>query len=520
MEVELLNPIEGVEFYVNTNKTILYIYDKKKNKIERIFSDKWTAKSLPCIVSKREEEWEEDLNFREIINADRSFIKVVDVVSSTVKKPAFSTETDTYGITSNYLNEFLGSVDFIEAIKQNRFEGDNKSALELLKIHCKSYYILFKNLFYNENDDVLINFLNWLNVISYSDKHQDVLWLFFGTDSINEGQGAGKGVLTQILKEMLSGLTTDVSMTTYQNNFNADLMNKKICVFDEVEFKNLNWSRVKNITGNPVIRVENKGKDPINTTNVSSWLMFTNEHDLQGKIKFDDRRAFLVRPNPKNGSLKDLISKSDYKCVGKFIDTLNDEMADFIHIIGLMDGNVLTPQQLQTAAHKAYHDGLTSVEAIDIQDFQGMLLNGKMVDKIVGILSTDEMLIGDDSDKKIKTLLKERTLNYKAFFHIFNLLQDNGFISKSLKPMFAWERVKEHSQKGGFSLDIIDMKKTKEWERFKDKSVLTALAKSSSANEKRKYRKLKQLLRELYGVRLVGVLTEKHPPNNKKTPPQ
>lgn len=499
MIVSLAEVNSYVEFYVNTNKTILYIYDKKENKIEHVFSDKWPSKSILCRVYDKGNDEVKLLNFKDIINADNDFVVVVDAISSTVRPPAFSQEEDKYGITSNYLNEFLGSSEFIAAYENNKFRGNEESILDLLKEYCPSYNKLLRNLFYNEDDSVLINFMNWLNVVSFSDKFQDVVWCFMGTNSEMQGQGAGKGVLIQILEEMLSGLTVSVGMKTYESNFNSELMNKKVCVFDEVEFKELNWATLKYITGKHVFRVESKGKDAITTPNVSSWLMFTNEYDLCEKVKFDDRRLFLIRPNPKNGSLRSLVIDPIYKGFDNFFEALRNEMADFIHLIALLDGKVLTPQQLQTKAHKDYYDGLMTVGVLDLSEIEDVLTNKKMANKIVEILKANSLIEDEFLEKAIKKLLRERTLNFKAFYHFFKILQEEGMIPRKIKPMFAWERVKEHSKRGGFEVVIVDMAKTKKWERYRDKSVLTMLTIKQTPNKKRKFLELKKLMRELFG---------------------
>ena len=186
---------------------------------------------------------------------------------------------------------------FLERKNLNKYK--NQNLIDLLDKEIPTINILLRNLFHNENDRMIENFINWLNVVSFKDTNQDIIFGFIGTNEIDQGQGRGKGVLIQLLNKVFSGLVVSISNTNYEKNFNSSLMNKKIVVFDEVDFKRLNYSHIKDITGNKIFSVEFKGKEPIESKNVSSWLCFSNEHDLHNKITIDDRRFFIIRPNPK-----------------------------------------------------------------------------------------------------------------------------------------------------------------------------------------------------------------------------
>lgn len=39
---------------------------------------------------------------------------------------------------------------------------------------------------------MIINFINWLNVVSFKDTNQDIIFSFIGTNEQNQGQGRGK----------------------------------------------------------------------------------------------------------------------------------------------------------------------------------------------------------------------------------------------------------------------------------------------------------------------------------------
>lgn len=482
------NDLSHIQYFVNTNKTILYIYNEEKNQINRYFSDKWSSMNISCRCIDDDEETTAYLDFKTIINKDALFVKKVSPIASTIKKPAFFEDIDEdTGITSNVLNEFLGSSDFIAAKKSNKFANKRK-LVSLLEKEAPTFYMLIKNLFHNEKNEVIENFLRWLRVCSFEDKHQDIIFLFCGTSELNQGQGAGKGVLIDYLNHLLSGLVVSVSNKTYETNFNSNILNKKIIVFDEVNFKTLKYETVKDITGNPQVRVEFKGKEPISADNVGSWLMFTNEHDLEEKITYDDRRTFIIRPNPKNGSLNELIKKK-YGTFAKFKASLMAETENIVHIIAKAQGKVLSPLELITEAKTEYFKDKSTIEMVDLKDLYQFMANKKMFDKILAVLQNNDLFVDKD---KIR-FLKSYSINYKLFFEIYQVLLKNGLVKKE-SPLFAWERLKEFSLKNGFEMVVVDTSKTKVFKKYRDKTLMLKSGKST-----KEIRTLKQSLRSFYG---------------------
>lgn len=482
------NAQEHIQYFVNTNKTILYIYNSETNEINRFFSDKWPSMNISCRCVDDDEELTSYLDFKTIINKDALFVKKVSPIASTIKSPAFFEEVDeNTGITSNILNEFLGSSDFIGAKENNKFKN-KRNLISLLEKEAPTFSMLLKNLFHNEKNEVIENFLRWLRVCSFEDKHQDILFLFCGTSVINQGQGAGKGVLINYLNHLLSGLVVSVSNKTYETNFNSNILNKKIIVFDEVNFKTLKYETVKDITGNPLVRVEFKGKEPISADNVGSWLMFTNEHDLENKITYDDRRTFIVRPNPKNGSLNELIKKK-YKTFDKFRRSLMAETENIVHIIAKAQGKVLSPLELMTEAKTEYFKDKSTIEMVDLKDLYQFMANKEMFKKCLAVLENNDLF----TDKEKIRFLKSYSINYKLFSEIFQVLLKNGLVKKE-SPLFAWERLKEFSLKNGFEMVVVDSSKTKVYKKYRDKTLMLKSGKS-----KKEIRELKQLLRHFYG---------------------
>jgi len=466
---KLIKTDKNKQFYINNNNTILYLYDKKLGEIKRIFRDKWVSMKLEILDTKNNEKLEVDI--KTITEKENDFIKNCEVISSTLKPRGFFNEKDNFNIKYNYLNEFLGSKTFLKSQQQNKYNS-SKSIMELLEVETPTIFLLLKNLFYNENNNIIINFINWLNVVSFQDKNQYIIWNFFGTNKENQGQGRGKGILIKLLNKIFSGLVVSVSNTNYMNNFNSNLMNKKIVVFDEVNYKNLKYETIKDITGNPLFRVEYKGKEPISSQNVSSWLMFSNEYDLFDKITVEDRRTFLIRPNPKNGSLKErIIDKFFNKNYNEFEKKLFEEVDNFIHIISLCSNNkVLSPLELQTNRHKEYFREKRQVSVSQISDLYNIFINKNFKKRLLEILDTLKKIdfyLKNDIEK-IEKILSMNFINYSIFKKIFDLLQKNDYISKSQKLNKEWEIMKENLLKYNFKKITLKTRKTKIYDVYRD----------------------------------------------------
>lgn len=457
------------EYYINSNKTILYLYDKNLKVINRIFRDKWSSMSLEV----DDKNIKKEVDLKEIIENENDFIKSCQVISSTLKPRGYFEEKDDFNIKYNFLNEFLGSETFLNSKNKNKYNDEN--IIDLLEKETPLIFKLLKNLFYNENNNIIINFINWLNVVGFQDKNQDIIFNFFGTNEQEQGQGRGKGILIKLLNKIFSGLVVSVSNTTYMNNFNSNLMNKKIVVFDEVNYKYLKYETIKDITGNPIFRVEYKGKEPIQSDNVSSWLMFSNESDLCNKITIEDRRTFLIRPNLKNGSLKrDVIDEFFDGEYNKFEEELFKEIDNFIYIIRKRSGRVLSPLELQTQRYKDYFKEKTQISILEIDDIYKILINTQFREKIIEIME----IIGhlDNNYKKqietIKKVINLNMINFKTFSIIFTFLRDNDYILKTKKLNKEWEIIKENLLKNGFVKVGIDLQKTKNFNKFKDTIII------------------------------------------------
>jgi len=487
----LIKKTEDILHIINTNQTILYIYDIPNMEIETITRDKWGAFSIEVLEKdKKDNEKIITAPLEEIIK-DNDFIITCEIIASTLKQNGFFTTKKNH-ILRNHFNQFLGSEIFLNSIQKPKYNEDS-NIIKLIEEETPTFNKLLKNLFFNEKEEVILNFISWLRIVSFEDKNQDVIWNFFGTNEEEQGQGAGKGVLITLLSKMFSGLVSSVSNTTYQNNFNSNLMNKKIIVFDEVEYQYLKYETIKDITGNPIYRIEFKGKEPIESKNVSSWLMFSNKCDLKNKIQSDDRRTFLIRPNPKNGSLKRIINKYYDGNFKQFQETLFNEIENIIHIISISSNQVKTPLEMATQAHRDYFQQSKQVSILEINDLYKIMISEDFKNKIYEIFQ--EIINVEISYKNdialIKKVIHNQFMNRRTFELLFSILKENNYIKHNQKLNPNWELFKENIAKYDYVfLKEVKLKETKKYTAYRDKTLLKHISKDTKS--------LNQILRDLF----------------------
>jgi len=491
-DFRLLNPNPNITYLTNTNRSHLFIYNIQLNKIKKIPNDQLETMKIEVIgIDNDDNQVETIRNFKEILKSN-VFISIVEVVSSTTKKSGFYTITDEFGINKSFLNEFVGSDYFIKSQINLNKEHKNFIPMVELEKNAPNINILLKNLFFNESNEVIENFLCWLKTVSFEDKNQDIIFNFSGTNEQNQGQGSGKGVLIQLLNELFNGLTTSVNNQSYKNNFNAHLQNKKIVVFDEVDYKKLNYNVLKDITGNKEIKIESKGKDTITSKNVSSWLMFSNEWDFCNIFTIDDRRIFLIRPNPKNGSLKSIVGDTF-----QFIEDIKNEIPQFIEIISKVGSKVLSPNELQTNTHKEYYRSKSKVSITEIKDLHKVLLNENVKEKIIQLFVNIKDIDSSKITKleNVETVLNFDCISYKSFKDIFESLQDFGYLQSSLKVNKEWEIVKENLLVNSYEEKRIGLKRTKTFGSYDDKILIKEEVKQD------KYKEIIKTIRPLYSTK-------------------
>lgn len=459
-----------IEFYVNSIKNIIYIYNKKANKIKMYYSSDFPSTMVDIIeVDKDFNEKKKTLSLDEVLKEKNDFIQSVNVIASTTKKQGAFSEIDNDSfLKSNYLNIYLNAKTFIQAKNKNLFVVSSKNPLhKILKDNCPTINMLLRNLFYNETDDVLVNFLNWLSFVAFKDENQDIIFLFKGLDKANglEGQGAGKGILRTLMNRMFSQLIGEVSNSNYNTNFNSRLAHKKIVVFDEVDFKKLDLATLKDISGNPQISIENKGKEALTIQNVSSWLLFTNESDLWKKLPIDDRRVFIICPNPHNGSLKrdiiDIHFNGDYK---SFENKLLSEINNFINVLALLPGKVKTPIELRTNAHTNFWN--IKATLIDIDNYLDIFLIKKQQTIFIEFLK-ELVSIGSLDRARFHILsyhLEQSFYYHEIFVELYKICKEHNLmgITRSSPILRDITHAKSRMLTKGF--ELVDIKT-----KFKDK---------------------------------------------------
>ena len=492
------NTNNNIEYYTNTNGTIFFIYNKIKNKIEQIFSSSFNSTKLSV------EHINKKTLITNIVNAtiteileENNFVKTVSVVVSTVKPVGYFEElNEDYNSISCYFNLFTGSTVFSSALFNNKYKDSKDATLKLLKKETPTINYLLRNLFHNESDKVLLNFVKYLRNIAYTDKRQDIMYLFFGKDEINEGQGAGKGVLQSFLNKMLSGLITSVSNETYSDKFNSNLQNKKVVIYDEVDLKKLNYNVLKNITGSEYLRIEAKGKDSLEVKNISSWLLFTNLHKLNEYIKINDRRMFLINPNPINDSLRTFIINKKYDSYEHFEHTLFDEIENFIHILAsIKETQVLKPLELMTNTKIEYFNNQNKTQIEEIKDIYKIFTNKQLQTKLISIINHNSSLYENNKEdnNNLIEMIKLRAINFKLFQRLFSLLQGNGFISKSNTVHKSWEILKEKLLQNKYKVSRYTLRETKKYNRYSDSSFI-----KHNDTTKLQQKKINDLIREIF----------------------
>ena len=427
--ITLQTPDDNIKYFINTIDTILYIYDIEQEDIELIYSTDFKAMTLPVIEKTKTNETRKFMSIRDIIKEDNDFVVSSKIIASTIEPGGnFIDCHPSTRMRTNYLNIYLNSRIFQDAATNNHYSITcEENLIELLEDEAPAIFRLLKNLFHGESDEVLINYLNYLNVISFTDKRQDILWLFKGTSEKKEGAGAGKGVLKELYFKMFSGLVCSVSNTSYNAQFNNELLNKKVVIFDELDFKALRYSVLKDITGSSTMRVESKGKEALIVPNVSSWHIFTNENDLKNKIKMYDRRTFIIEPNPVNESLISFVIDPHYGGdFDYFEECLHNEIENFIHIISLATGRVKTPIKLKTEAHKRYFSD-DNYSLTDINQFNDIFLNNSSKKKFIDFLEELKGLkdISEKQFERIKFYLNTDFYYQNIFEEVFSICQQH-----------------------------------------------------------------------------------------------
>jgi hypothetical protein len=173
---------------------------------------------------------------------------------------------------------------------------------------------------------------------------------------------------------------------------------------------------------------------------------------------------FIVRPNPINNSLKEIIKKH-YQDYDNFKSLLHSEIENFIHIIALVDTKVLSPIELITNAKIDYFKSKSNASVKELEDigkvFTNQNVKKKLYDIFGVIIDIDSSMKNDITD--IKKVIDLKFVNYKTFRVMFELLQKFEYINKSTKLNQQWELTKEKLLSNNFISKRSNLKKTKKY---------------------------------------------------------
>ncbi len=448
--------IANFKYYVNTTRTIVFAFNLSDKKIARVYKSDWASIKMAVIKEdKKGEPQTLSMDWESIIKEDNDIFAVIKPIASTMKPAGYFSElVPTIGLHQDYLNEYLNGEAFTNA-KEHQFLDVNP--IEMLETECPNITILLHNLFFNESNEVLQNFLNWLANIAYKDVRQDIFWLFKGTDEDNQGQGAGKGVFRDLMSDLFSGLVVSVNNQSYKNNFNSQLMNMKLIIFDEVNFKSLNYEVVKDMTGSTLMPIEFKGKEVVMTENVASWLFFTNEYDLLSKINATDRRCFLIHPNPTNDSLSKIVPN-----IEAFVKEIRNELQSFIKVLAHCELNVIKPNKLRTAAHTEYFTNQQYSQIADIKAISKLFTNQFDRESYFDFLKQLEKIDGNVDYSMQRFFIENEFIYYTPFLEIFDVCRTHKIasINNTTSPQKAWKELREDLHKAKYEDYMLDRKST------------------------------------------------------------
>jgi len=507
MKVELLNKPENIEYYVNESETNFYIYNTKENTLKIINKSEFDTTTFEVKIITKKEEYTDILTIKQILKEENNFIKKVKIVIKTNEKVGYYTKNE-LGLQQHFFNIFLNNKKFIESINNNKYikyyndrkkeKNDYNLIYKLFKKECKNLSILIDNLFYYENEIVKVNFLKWLYNVIYLDKYQDVIFIFFGKNDIQQGQGSGKGVLINILNNLLSNLLTTINNSNYKDRFNTSYYNKKLVIFDEVDFKKLDYNYIKNLTGTPLINIEFKGKDKIQIDNTISLLLFSNEYELNNNINIEDRRSFLIYPNPVNNSLLKIVKrKRKYKGnIELFInDIINNELENFTHILYLLkDFKLLKPFELITESKKIYFHNKQKVKEITTSELYKILVNKKykkyIKDIITYIKSITNNLKTNEILDNFYLELENNFLTFNTFKNFIEVLKNNKIFYSKLSIEKLFYSMSKELEEFNYTRKYHYLKETK---RYKGKKLLLLFNK-----QKTEIKKINEIIRNVY----------------------
>ncbi|MGH4038062.1 MAG: primase-helicase family protein [Sphaerochaeta sp.] len=370
--------------------------------------------------------------------------------------------------------------------------------LHTFKVEAPAFTNLITNLFYHETNLVIYNFLCFLHNAIFKCLRQDKCFLFFGFSADKTGQGAGKGLLVNFLSKLIDPqLIGELTNNSYLTPFNLDLINKPLVFFDEANLKNLKYFKIKELTGNEMLRIEQKGHDAFYVKNVISLIMFSNETQLCKDILETDRRLFLINPNPEHLSINKVMIK--FGGSDSYLEKLDDEKNIILNLLyHHCNQKVIDPIALPTAAKRRYFERTRDITIdIIINHLELIGSNKKFRSKILEMLNEESYLLGNCNQEKTY-LLQKGVLSKDLLYEITEFLCKKNLYKAGLSKNYFWIKAIEKAKDNEITIMQIKLKKTKSFADFKRTIIFDNDSELSISQKKT----IKKYLRKCYGRRI------------------
>ena len=195
-----------------------------------------------------------------------------------------------------------------------QFNGYTPPTWRLSRSEGKSGSVFFSKLIQHlfPSDRVQNFVLNWLRNMLLSRNDTALLMVSL--------MGTGKGILCQVAEKLVGrGNFQKQGEGFFKTQFNAELVDKRLIVFDETPVNNKNKEQFKLLLNN-TIPIEKKGVDVQPAVDNFASFIITNNLISENKLEYKDRR-FSV-PEMTDKPLSEVYSEEE---ITAFMDSLNEE---------------------------------------------------------------------------------------------------------------------------------------------------------------------------------------------------
>jgi hypothetical protein len=443
----------------------------------------------------------EEKSISDILKAKTNFfIKAKGVIDTSLKPGIHSQILNNANIRKVTFNTFKNANIFTIIKQTDLFPFITNEPDEIIKsfaLEAPAFISLILNLFYHETPPVIYNFLCFLHNAIFKCERQDKCYLFFGFSADKTGQGAGKGLLISYLSKLVdSQLIGELTNNSYLTPFNLDLINKPLVFFDEANLKNLKYFKIKELTGNELLRVEQKGQDAFYIKNVMSLLIFSNEITLCKDILETDRRLFLINPNPEHLSINKIIN--NFGGSNSYLAKLDEEKSKVLNILYHHCNNeVIDPIALPSAAKRRYFERTRKISIdIIINNLELIGSNRKFRLEIIKMLNEESYYLGNSHQEKIY-LLQKGILSKDLLYEISEFLCKKNLYKTGISKNYFWLKAIEKAAENEIIIKQIKLKKTKIFADFKRTIIIDNDTELSISQMK----SIKKCLRKCYGRR-------------------